>query len=294
MGFGSAPQSDLEEASSQEVTGADWDSHFQEALEQLRSTSVGADLYERAEKLFRLKHPASLFIRSDQSRTDAVLSREYDPSTGQEIRRRKVKIHLKQGQRLSDLVMDMAHELTHAVAEPAWDPYDPNLSALRYVKLSIEGEGGEASALMNECAVGLELFRAETSSLRRCQKYQTASLLGAAPRLDRSLIVQDFYRIGKWHSQVVSKLKDEKDAASLLGLLSPEEAIVYSSTGRSPYPVALLKEHASLMRTACENTRLRVQSREIASSSPEQVVLRNFLDRRCSVQKKAQSNSATR
>ncbi len=273
MGFGSAPESPR-------VLG--WDTELEAALGALRSTQSGEELYVAAMRKLGVENPWELFQRGDQSRTDAVLSREYDPETGNEVRKRRVRIFLKPGQRTQDLVMDMAHELTHAVAEAGWDPYDPDLSPSRYIRISIEGEGGEARALMNECRVGMELYRPETSSLRRCQRYLGRATESEAPRLDLQKIIDDFYRVGKWHTHLSRVLSREKDGQELLPKIRREEPMVYSSTGRAPYPVSLFKEHEEMTRTACRNSRKRVEGRTPASI-PRTLV--NFLRQRCASEK---------
>ena len=288
MGFGSAPPEEPlhEEGALNRVPAQEnpWDRSFAQAFERLVETHVGAQLFERAKSQLGVQAPSDLFIPANQSRTDAVLVRDFDTKTGGESRKRKVKIYLKTGQRLQDLVMDMAHELTHAVSNPSWDPYDPDLSGAKYIRLSIEGEGGEVAALLNECTVGLELFRAETSSLRRCQKYLDPDVSRPRTQLNRALVVKDFYRVGRWHAHLERELKKRPEGRELLALLSSEEAVVYSSTGRAPYPVALLREHAALTRVACENTRQRIRSRSLASSAQtheQEPSIRSFLTNRC-------------
>lgn len=104
----------------------------------LGKAASGKKLLEQAQAFWNLKDAREVvrFLRWDSaSRTDAVLIRHFDPRTGIEDRERKVTVYLRSNQKLEEVVMDLAHELSHAVAKPVWDPYDPELSAGDYLSL---------------------------------------------------------------------------------------------------------------------------------------------------------------
>ncbi|RYZ67600.1 MAG: hypothetical protein EOP09_10755 [Proteobacteria bacterium] len=201
------------------------------------------------------------------SKTDAVLTRQYDPETGRESRKREVSIILKSNQALLDGVLDLAHELTHATSEPGWDPYDPTLTVGRYIYALLESSGGEIDAVQFECQVASEIETLQQIKTKRCDRYfaEKSKLAAETLSVDRSRIQKDFYRIGRWSTYVKGKLKDE---TKLFPFLSPMNPELYSATGRAPYPAALIQEYEELNRVACRNAATRkAQSRGIASVS---------------------------
>lgn len=258
------------------------------ALSILLRAPTGRDLVGRAQTLWNEAQPMGILAHlepSSVSRTDAVLTRHFHPGTGEERRERKVTIHLRTDQEIENLVLDLAHELVHATSRPAWDPYDPELTAAKYIRASIEGEGGEVSAVVAECRTALELsgvlagvtdpgaanLQEPGPSFERCHGYLEATRGIASDRVKR-----DFYRVGHWSSELVSRLGTE---INRLPLLSPDPPKLYSSTGRTPYPLALLHEFEEITHAACENTRRRVQS--AAERKPSSVHANEFLHRRC-------------
>jgi hypothetical protein len=248
------------------------------ALTILANVPSGKDLLERAERLARATggsaaSAADLFRWSAVSRTDAVLTRTFSPETGRESRERRVTIYLRHGQKLEDLVLDVAHELTHATSGPAWDPYDPELTAGKYIWAAIEGEGGEIAALVAECRVALELASRYEVSASRCDRYRGAAL---GEGVDPERVRRDFYRVGKWRTELVRSLGHETRRFPLLSAEAPK---LYSSTGHAPYPVALLREFEKITETACANSRRR--SRSLSDRSPASESTARFLARRC-------------
>ena len=197
-------------------------------------------LREREDLRFKFKWGAA-------SKTDAVLTRHFNPRTGAESRERQVTIFLREGQAFDDLVLDIAHELVHATSRPGWDPYDPRLTPGKYIWAAIEGEGGEVQAVAMECRVGFEVhsrFGAASSAVERCKSYLSSKQAG----LDEELIRRDFYRVGHWDYELDRKLGPER---SLFPLLSRETPKLYSSTGNAPYPVALFREFEEITQIAC-------------------------------------------
>jgi hypothetical protein len=252
---------------------------MRDALEVLIRVPAGRALVERGLKFWKLEKPIDLLsvLRwGKASRTDAVLTRHLDPDSGKEVREREVIIYLRQGQRLEDLVLDIAHELVHATARPSWDPYDPKLTAGRYIHATIEGEGGEIEAVVAECRVGLELSHRFGASARRCRSYRAIGKPSEI-RIEREKVREDFYRVGKWSAELGRRLGEEIE---LFPLLSPKAPRLYSSTGHAPYPVALLQEFDQLTQIACENTRKRAQAVKEQGRKPASSAL-EFLSSRC-------------
>ena len=250
------------------------------ALKLLRSGNTGRQLLSRAEKVWSVSGDLRLlefFELGKVSRTDAVLTRHFNTDTGQEKRERQITISIRQDQTLQDMVLDMAHELTHATAEPAWDPYDPNLTMGKYIFAALEGPGGEVEAVVSECNVALELF----DSASRCRRYVPKS--SGKRIVDRDEVKKDFYRVGKWKNSVAAQLGAE---SVLFPSLSSDKPELYSSTGQSPYPVALVQEVKQLNEIACENVKRRIQAkseRSPASTRDSAPDTREILSKRCGV-----------
>ncbi len=253
------------------------------AVQLLSESETGRQLLVQVEKNFQLALASTppptraqldvLFKWDQVSRTDAVLTRHFDPKTGKEERSREVSVHLKRDQPLADLVYDLAHELTHAVAGPNWDPYDPGLTATGYIWTALEGPGGEVDAVVSECRVAREL--AKSDLIGRCERYVTRS------DIDRDKVREDFYRIGEWVPALKKRLGQDASKFPMLSDLPPR---LYSSTGAAPYPVSLLREYDEITAVACDNSRRRyaATSRNPASESDSAgESTREFLQNRC-------------
>jgi len=255
------------------------------AVTMLVGTSGGKLLAEKAAVLWKLKAPEELIQHlrwSSTSRTDAVLTRQFDPITGHESRSREVTVYLKRTSSMPDLVLDIAHELVHATSRPAWDPYDPGLTPGKYIWTSLEGEGGEIEAVLSECRISAEIPAFKPMFHKRCNSY----LDPTKTLVDRTKVRQDFYRVGHWNRELMRELGAE---VVMLPLLNSEEPRLYSSTGSTPYPVALLREYREVTSAACENSKKRAEiakSKTPARSLASQANLlaqenQNFLQHRC-------------
>lgn len=257
------------------------DKRLIQTIQVLESVSSGKSLVRRAKRFWALSERRD-FLKvlewSTVSRTDAVLTRSYDPLSGEETQTREVKIYLKSDQKLSEAVLDLAHELVHATHRPAWDPYDPNLTAADYLQSSIEGKGGEVEAVAQECQIGIELREQFKIKNTRCDRYIEVG------QLNKKTILEDFYRVGIWFEKVQTQLGS---SMSRFPSMLAKKPTLYSSTGNAPYPVALLKEYEELNRAACQNTRRRYGAeRSIASAAHPQNSKKNkksahFLLKRC-------------
>jgi hypothetical protein len=256
----------------------------QNAIEMLERVPSGRATIELALRTWKLESAQDLSRKVKPgltSRTDAVLTRHYNPETGDETREREITVYVRQDQSLDSMVLDIAHEMIHATSRPSWDPYDADLTPGRYIKSAIEGEGGEIPAVLNECKVALELSQKYGTSLHRCNGYYKGE------QVDVEKIKTDFYRVGNWGGELRAALgPEDKD----FPLLSNEAPKLYSSTGNAPYPAALLREFQTLTQIACENSKRRASSfkgRSIASiagsgaSNTAQDTTVHFLERRC-------------
>jgi hypothetical protein len=259
---------------------------LQGLIQILGKSPSGRRLLEQARLFWGLEDSREIVrhLKWDSaSRTDAVLIRHFDPRTGLEDRERRVTIFLRSNQKLEEAVMDLAHELSHAVSKPVWDPYDPDLSAADYLFTSIEGPGGEIEAVSRECQVAYELREFGEFDLSRCERYLKTAESTETPRVLRDLIRADFYKVGKWYPKLRERLGVQLRRFPMLSAQTPK---LYSSTGQSPYPYALLREYEELTEIACENSRNRLRSfsdRQPASAGnrdPSRSV-RQFIESRC-------------
>lgn len=245
------------------------------SVDVLERSKTGRDLVKRALRKWKFKKSAELtrvLQIGKVSKTDSILTRHYDPDTGKETRERKITIYLKSGDSPFEMVLDLAHELAHALDGPSWDPYDPRLSPGRYIWESLEGRGGEVEAVFQECKVALELARIYKIPHERCVRYLSDIELG----IEKEKIKKDFYLVGKWHDELKNKLGKEEKLFPFLSNTTPQ---LYSSTGNSPYPVALFEEYLQITKAACQNMASRLKLDRSPASVRRQT--KEFLANRC-------------
>jgi hypothetical protein len=243
---------------------------FLRVLYLLDSYATGRQLIDKAKRAWKVQSLVEFtrYLRwGSASRTDSTLVRNYNPRTGEEQRERRVEIVLREDQRDSELILDLAHELTHALARPAFDPYDPHLTLGSYLTLSIEGEGGEVAAMISECSLSLEMFEKQVDSrFRRCKKYLDHNQV----QFSRARLVRDFYLSGQWYGVEVTQFP----------YLSELEPQFYSSIVGLPYPHALIQEYKELTQSACRNA-LERKEKSAQSGSMLSPLQAEFLKARC-------------
>lgn len=270
---------------------------IQDSLISLQDTPSGRDLIQRALSAWKLHYFSELrqnFKWGSASRTDTVLTRHLDTKTGKEQKDRKVAIFLKEDQSDGELVLDMSHELVHAAAPPSFDPYDPFLSASKYIRGAIENTGGEIEAVATECQIALELRKKFQMPIDRCKPYIRWSAQKSF-WIDRESIKRDFYRVGQWYPELLRQLGPQTQNLPPLSQLEPR---FFSSTGHAPYPVALLREFQEITEMACANSKTRMRS--VSSAFWQSAIIskaysqekdhslekdvQNFIEKRCSRQ----------
>lgn len=248
------------------------------ALKALQQNPRGAKIIHQVLSHWKLGDVSDLLKRvqwGEASRTDTILTRRFNPKTGAEEQDRQMMIYLRSNQSQLELTLDLAHELVHAGARPSFDPYDPSLTPGKYILSAIEGEGGEVDAVVAECEVSRELESSTSGVISRCRNYLNHL------SLSRDAVRRDFYRVGDWQNQIKQQLGKE---LQLFPLLSSESPKLYSSTGHSPYPIALFQEYLEITDLACQNSRKRLES----LSSPDvphalnlRASIQKFLQKRC-------------
>jgi hypothetical protein len=263
---------------------------------QLGETQAGKRLLQKARRYWNVRTDAELLSHlgwSTISKTDAVLTRKFDPKTGEESRDRHVNVFLKRDQSVAETVLDLAHELVHATEESGWDPYDPSLRAVDYIHQSIEGRGGEVEAVYQECLVSVEIAPVYVLPYDRCARYTTEHTVEGGHdhahthhSVQRKKIVDDFYRVGEQYESLVDRLGAH---AKRLVHLSGADANLISSTWNEPYPLALYLEFEAMTASACKNSERRLARLERkAARAPASAVIKNqrkrtqqFLKARC-------------
>ncbi len=193
---------------------------------------------------------------SDISRTDSSLTREIDSKTGEERLRRETSVAIRVDQPLEDVVLDLAHELTHAARSQPIDPYDPDLTAEKYIILSLQGPGGEVDAVEMECRVGLELAQAYQLEMKRCRSYGDITSGPQQVRMKKDRILAAFGALGEHYQAFQARLGEE--VLHRHPWLTARQAELVSSTGNAPYPLALLEEYEAMTEAACRNSRKRI------------------------------------
>ncbi|MEK7689789.1 MAG: hypothetical protein AAB425_02085 [Bdellovibrionota bacterium] len=269
------------------------------ALSRIESTPEGRRLVEAVFRTWHLDTLDALeekIVLAEFSRTDALITRHFDPATGMETREKELQILIRADRTPDELALDLAHELEHASIAPAWDPYDPALTAGKYMHATIAGPGGEVDALVTECLIARRLLgpsavanlperaqvcrnfagEIETALNHSVSRALAAHALLKPPSDFRAKVLRAFFKVGPWYRSVQTELGAEKEA---FPFLSDEEPDLFSSTGNAPYPAALLREYVSLNRSACENTLRRMEKLgPSADTDPRSILL---LRRRC-------------
>lgn len=241
---------------------------LQQAMKILKRSTSGQVLLAEASRALGLRmeqweakekdSPVSkVLIPSDLSRTDSTLTRVIHPTTGVETLKRETRVAIRVDQPLEDVVLDLAHELTHAARSQPIDPYDPDLTAEKYIILSLRGPGGEVEAVEMECRVGLELAKAFSLEMKRCRSYGDIDQNSLPIRMNMEKILAAFGALGERYSELQARLGDE--VVRRHRWLSSQSPELVSSTGNAPYPLALLEEYESLTEAACRNSRKRIQ-----------------------------------
>jgi hypothetical protein len=171
--------------------------------------------------------------------------------------------------------LDLAHELVHAV-HPKGNPFDPNLNAEDYVRHGIEGEGGEAPAIAQECRVGKELIAGASNEVVKTEmNEETAQLIKARCSYvwqmesnDRQW-KQSFYHLGEYYHEFLGQVRrmngTAESKAAWAQKVEPKSPMFASAVAHKPYPLALLEEYVQITRTICEKSMRSPVGREIAS-----------------------------
>jgi hypothetical protein len=231
----------------------------------LARTKDGADILKRAEEM---GIPISA---GPVSKTDITATRTADGKS--EEFKFHTRVVIAEDKEPVFQALDLAHELVHAT-HPKSNPFDPNLDATTYVKHGIEGEGGEAQAIAEECAVGKELTESNFAS---SMKTETVQLVKARCQFvwntaqDHSRWNKSFYYLGQYYREfmknVVSLNVPEQAKNDWLEKVEARSPMFSSAVAHKPYPLALLEEYVEITHKVCDRAKASLLGRSISSVS---------------------------
>jgi len=144
----------------------------------------------------------------------------------------------------------LVHELTHVLG-PRVNPYDPSLSLTRYVRMGIEGEGGEARAIETECKVARELLSQVSARDVIRLRARCTPVWGEQTR------GPFWYRVLYFVGADIDTLGPLLRSLPLRAKAAP----LISAAARKPYPLALAEEYLEFTGGLCERLKARQYSR---------------------------------
>lgn len=180
--------------------------------------------------------------------TESTLQRSFDLRSGDESIELNQEIFLSKNLKLSDAVLDLAHELTHFSFRNPMNPYEGVFEINRFIRHGIEGKGGELNAFMSECQVNDELQAKDKNFPKHhlCERYRLGH-----QRFDAEAAGKDFYRVGVRAHELISKLEIKE--------LNTKAPIFRSAQTGTSYPEALAAEFNETQRLACNNNAKRLR-----------------------------------
>ncbi|MBC7398013.1 MAG: hypothetical protein H7333_11270 [Bdellovibrionales bacterium] len=239
------------------------DPRLKEAFYFLSQTKTGAAELARADAL---KIP---ILMGRVSRTDITATRFFQGD--EESLKFKTEVVVAEGKDPVFQALDLAHELVHAT-QPKNNPFDPSLDLTTYLKRGIEGSGGEADAIAQECRVGQELIEGPAKSQL---KVETVQLIVARCQFvwktaeDEVKWRQSFYFLGQHYRDFLKSvtqmnLSEEKKEA-WFKKVDTRSPMFASAVAHKPYPLALLEEYVDITTKICEKTKAARSGRVIAT-----------------------------
>lgn len=191
---------------------------------------------------------------ADFSYTDTTFIRKLSPEN-KYFYETQALIKINRHHNLTYALLDLAHEMIHYSLKHEPNPYEKGFSLEKYIRSTVEAQGGEVDAFINECYVAQEIFgisKMEKLS-PQCKKLKEK---GSSEHFSRLKGVKEFYHLGIYYGHLKQKLQDrgrKKD----FPLLSRAEPQFISSAWGVPYPIAAMREYESLISKVCQNNRRR-------------------------------------
>jgi hypothetical protein len=226
---------------------------LKQVLGIVASTPSGQRLLEKV----RIRDPdyLSRLKLGNGSLTESTLRRSFDLANGREWFELYQEVTLHKGLSLADAVLDLTHELTHFALRQPMNPYQLDFDEVAFIRHGIEGTGGELDAFLSECQVAKEMRQKDASFPGHplCGAYQSALTT------NREQARRDFYRVGQ--DDFSFRLR------AVIPELKSQRVIFRSAQAGTAYPVALAKEFAETIRTACQNNMRRLELIQVRVSA---------------------------
>ncbi len=210
------------------------------------------------------------------SLTDTTLIRKFHPESPEEVSyESRSQVFVNRHLAWREGILDLAHELTHYVYRPTFNPYTVNFSLADFVRSTIEGKGGEAHAFVTECRVMRELFTRDTNGDSNCRKIENEN-----GELDELLARQFFYHVGSFYAQLKTIMAD-RGILNHFPHLKEEKIKFVSSAYGLPYPLAAIHEYQSVLSRVCENDRRRLALMQSGRAPAAVEKFRQDVENRC-------------
>jgi hypothetical protein len=230
-------------------------------MELLRETPSGFPLVEAATE-------AGVPIEEGKvSRTEVTATRV--SRDGEAFTRFETKVVLSRSKSPVFQALDLAHELVHAL-RPKENPFNPDLMAGEYVVRGIEGEGGEAEAILHECRVAKDFL--EHRKFEGRIGVEERALVKARCATVWKLSVNEgawkrsFYQLGQHTRDFLERIskrvgKSPREWNWWKERVDSRSPLFSSAVAQKPYPLALLEEYEEITARFCEKALKREEGR---------------------------------
>lgn len=226
-------------------------------ISYIEKSDTGKALIKKARKKSREYGDSleNLISIGDGSLTDTTLVRRFSPNNPWEVDyESKSSIILNRHLSVYNVILDLAHELTHFTRRHAFNPYETTFSLADFVRSTIEGRGGEVEAYMIECQVFLDLFSKNEGIESKCDQI----IDDKTQKISRYKAQREFYKLGVFKKGFQEALKRHHLADESFKSLSSDQAEFISSAYGVPYPLAAIQEYETIMEKVCLNDAKRL------------------------------------
>jgi hypothetical protein len=223
----------------------------------LQRSKTGTKLVEKArEKAWQHGQTLTDAISPGEvSITDTTLVRRFSPSNPSEmVYETKSHVFINRDHRLVDALLDLAHELTHYNYKGPFNPYEGNFSAEDFVASTLEAKGGEIEAYLVECQVMKELMPNYSRESSNCHLVRDPQ----SDKLSKNLAAQRFYSLGDHYDDFMREAAKIGMSTQATARANKDTAHFISSAYSLPYPLAALREYATIMQKVCQNDQRRL------------------------------------
>ena len=251
-------------------------------IQLLERSRIGEELIQLTKKkaasqgktLFDIIHPGHTSI------TNTTLTRRFSLNHPDRILyETNSTIVINRNLSVINALLDLAHELIHYIHREPFNPYGKNFTVKEFIHSTVEGKGGEVDAYLTECRVLDELFPGQTGYKSNCGRIRRNGVFS------KELAVREFYQLGTYMDNFMHQMKIHHLIPQDFPLISKKQALFISSAHGLPYPLAALKEYASILNTTCQNDLKRLSlfksRRNPAMSDPLYLKLKKTYRTRC-------------